>query len=160
MKIYSLLSAVAISLCLASVAPATDQPPPKAKGWQSSFTKPGTGLPSNIQITKASKIKIKPSSNNLTFSLKLAGVTNKADDTPVTNVMNTLKVDVQVGALSTTLNFPFGITNGKNVEKTFSVSNGMLPNAPTAGDAVQILDAFVVEAGTGRTFGVTGITLK
>ena len=160
MKIYSLLSAVALSLFLASVAPATVQPPPKAKGWQSSFTAPVSGLPADIQITKSSKIKVKPSPNNVTFSLKLSGVTNKADDTLVNNSMNTLKVDVQVGAFSATLNFSFDLMNGKNVQKKFTVANGMLPNMPTGGTAMAILNAFVVEAGTGRTFGVAGITLR
>jgi hypothetical protein len=159
MKVSRLLSAVVLSLFVGSIAPAAMQPPPKAKQWQSTFTGPVPGMPvPAIQITKASKIKVKPGSNNVTFSLKLAGVTNIADDTPVTNVMNTLQVDVQVLGTFQTLNFTFAITNGKNVEKSFSVTNASLPTAPSAGAAMEVLGARVISGG--KVFGVSGITLK
>ncbi len=160
MRTRVLITTLTLSLALVSVAPAAVQPPPKATGWKSTLTASVSGPPATIQITKASKVGVKPSANNVTFSLKLSGVTNTADDTAANTVMNTLQVDVQVLNTFQTLNFTFDLLNGKNVEKKFTMTNASLPTAPAAGAAVEVLGARVIQGGTGRTFGVSGITLK
>jgi hypothetical protein len=158
MRIY--LLALALSVALVSVAPAAVQPPPKAAKWGAALTHPtGSPPPASIQITKAGKVAIKASANTVTFALKLSGVTNKADDTPVTNTMNTLQIDIKVNNFFATLNFNFDITGGKAKQK-FSMTNASLPNMPATGDPVEIVGGRVIESGTGRLFGVVGITLR
>lgn len=158
MRIYVL--ALTLSVALVSVAPAAVQPPPKAAKWASGITAPTGGPPANIQITKSGKLAIKASSNTVTFALKIAGVTNIADDTPTTNTMNTLQVDIKVNNFFSTLNFSFDITGGKNVQQKFPMTNASLPGIPVAGQPVEIIGGRVIESGTGRVFGVVGLTLR
>ncbi len=147
---------LAVALTMAPLALAA----PKATKWQTFVTSPSGGTGATIKVTKPSKIQAGVSTGNVTFKLKLSGVTDTSDAL-VTLTGNTFQIDVVVNGIFSTMMFTFDLTDGK-VSQKFSVANSSLPSGGvSAGDPIEIRAARVVQAPpNSNVFAVAGITAK
>ena len=150
------LGVIVIALAL---APSVGADAPRATKWQAGMTRVTSANGSTIKITKPSKVGAKVGPGNVTFSLKLVGVTD-AGDAPVTLSGNTFQIDVIINGIFSTLMFNFDLANGF-VSQKFSVANSSLPSGGVvAGQPIEIRGARVVQAMNGNSFGVAGITAR
>ena len=136
-----------------------------AKGYSSSLTDPTSATPATIQITKASKVQIKPGVGVVNFTLKLNGVVDKVTGDPDSSNNNTLSVQFLVGGVTHNKDFFFNIIAGKvdSATKKFPVSNGDMAtwgSVLAAGTPIEIRRVRVIQNATGEDFGVGGITTK
>src|SRR5262249_50274139 len=94
MKAQVVLASILASALMFAGAAAATAPP--AKGYSSSLTaNTDPGSTATAQITKSSKLQIKPATGNVCFTIKLKGVTDLSS-TPITNTGNTMTVQVAV----------------------------------------------------------------
>lgn len=161
----SLLSMAALALICAS-APAFAAPvTPPATKYQSSLTEPTPVTGTDWKITKASQVQISVASNNVTVKLKLNGVLQAG--LPVTQLGNTLQVDLRYGGVLRTVQFTFDLAGGKtnNAQTKFTIANSSLPGGGVVAD-----DSIVVQTvrciqggggpGAGLSFCAPGLTAK
>jgi len=154
---------LATGLTLASLAPVLAVPPaaPPATKYQTTLTTPTAGASPTTRITKSSMVMVKATGNNVTFQVKLKGVSDMSD-LLVTNTNNSFQVDIIVNGFFSTQSFPFDLTLGKtdNMATKFTVTNSSLPTGPVAGEPIEVVSVRVTLNGESQPFGKAGITLK
>jgi hypothetical protein len=141
---------------------------PPAKSYKVSLTGPASPNGAAIEITKASKVQIKASSNTVTFALKMNGVVNKISLLPETSTGHTLSLQLIVGpgGVTRTPTFPFDLSAGKTAPTTtikFAVSladTAVWGSALSPGTPIEVRRIRVIENGTGEDFGVMGVTTQ
>jgi hypothetical protein len=161
-----LVSATVLAAGLALGGLAHGAPP--AKSYKVSLTAPASPNGATIEITKASKVQIKASSNTVTFALKMNGVVNKISLAPETSTGHTLSLQLIVGpgGVTRTPTFPFDLSAGKTTPSTtikFAVSladTAVWGSALSPGTPIEVRRIRVIENGTGEDFGVMGVTTQ
>ena len=141
---------------------------PPAKSYKVSLTAPASPNGAAIEITKASKVQIKASSNTVTFALKMNGVVNKISLLPETSTGHTLSLQLIVGpsGVTRTPTFPFDLSAGKTAPTAtikFAVSladSAVWGSALSPGTPIEVRRIRVIENGTGEDFGVMGVTTQ
>jgi hypothetical protein len=138
---------------------------PTATKWQSSLTEPTPTTGSDYTITKASSVQVSVASGNVTFKLKLNGITDSG--VPVNQVNNTFQVDLRYGGVLHTVSFSFDLAGGKtdNTQTKFSVANSALPGGGVApDDSIEVRTVRCVQGGAGPGAGLSfctpGLTAK
>lgn len=162
-----LIPTAALALCLTAPAAHALTVTPPATKWQSSLTEPTPATGSDFHITKASSLQVSVASGNVTFKLKLTGVTDGLSGPLANQTGNTLQVDLRFGGVLHTESFPFDIANGKtnNAQTKFTLANGSLGGAGVMpDDSIQVVGVRCVqggiEAGAGQSFCTPGLTAK
>lgn len=162
--ILRLLSAATLFLSFAAAAGAAPVTPPATK-WQSSLTEPSPPTGSDFLVTKSSQVQVSVSNGNVTFKLKLNGVTNGG--MPVSQTGNTFQVDLRYGGLLRTLSFTFDLAGGRtdNRQTKFVVANSALPGGGVApDDSIEVRTVRCLQGGAGAGAGLSfcspGLTAK
>jgi hypothetical protein len=139
---------------------------PAAKGVTIAFTDPTGGNTSNIKITKPSRFQAKLATQAVVFSVKLAGVVDKATGTtPVTQNGNTLTLQIVVNGVTRTPDFFFNLTNGRTdpsrVKFTVPLTDmDVWGSALPAGTPIEIKRVTVTDVTSTEEFGVGGLTTR
>ncbi len=147
------------------VALVTQAAAPPAKGYSSSLTaNTDPGSSATAQLTKASKVQIKPATGNVCFTIKLKGVTDLSS-APITNTGNTMTVRVAVNNVTHSPDFNFNLANGNVTPDTAKqcVSNGdsgTWGSALTAGTQIEVRQITITRTGDSDPFAVAGVTTK
>ena len=158
------MAALALSLVAAPVTHAAGVTPTATK-YQSSLTEPTPATGSDWTITKASQVQIGVSTGNVTIKLKLNGVTEAG--LPVTQLGNTLQVDLRYGGVLHTVPFSFDLAGGKtnNAQTKFTIANSALPGGGVATDgSIVVQSVRCIQGGggpgAGLSFCAPGLTAK
>lgn len=161
----SFIPMAALALFLTATAAHAVPVTPTATKWQSSLTEPTPLAGSDFTITKASSVQVSVASGNVTFKLKLNGVTDGG--VPVNQVSNTFQVDLRYGGTLHTVSFLFDLINGKtdNAQTKFTVANSALPGGGVASDdSIEVRTVRCVQGGAGPGAGLSfctpGLTAK
>lgn len=132
---------------------------PKAGQFQTTITSPTAATGATVEITKPSKLIAKVSPGNVTFQLKVSGVTDAMDQlVNITN--NTLQVDLIINNALVTQMFFFDLVNGK-VSQKFTVANSSFPGGGVAaGQTLEVRALRLIQGGNFNAFGVGGLTAR
>jgi hypothetical protein len=164
----SLIPMAAIALLVTAGAAHAVTPIPAANKWTSSLTEPTPLVGADFHITKPSNATITTTPGNVSFQIRLSGVTNGVGGPLVTQTANTFQVDLRyVSGAFHTETFTFNLVGGKTpapAPKFTLALNSLGGTPPVPGDSIQVVAVRCIQGGAGpgagANFCTAGLTAK